>query len=402
MVEVKTLEELNEANVEHAQIVITDNINVESPITLATGLQLEGKARSIEITGNGQLITLTANNALKNLTLRTKKHEDAVSFQSQGVNGDFKLEHVTTYGAINLTADDASDDIRVEITDVDVVEADVTHKSEGPSGFGVTVIQGGLTVWNRTPQIRFDTQITDVSIGRDGEPVNGSGVFVSGTKEAKIHANLITTKDVYTHGLLKQGVADRISGGVFTVSNAHVERVENHGITKTYGFNDMVLDNWGAVKEWIVQNDVLSEGTSGIGFVNFGHIQLLDIQAPIMTKGTGARGINNYDGTIKELHLKRIETHGDGAVGIQISKPVGQITVHENVETYGGTGESLVKGVIKELSAIGISILDGAEVEGLEVKGNVYTYGKEIAPVQNEGVVKNGLNIHGEAANKFE
>lgn len=144
MVEVKTLEELNEANVEHAQIVITDNINVESPITLATGVQLEGKARSIEITGNGQLITLTANNALKNLTLRTKKHEDAVSFQSQGVNGDFKLEHVTTYGAINLTADDASDDIRVEITDVDVVEADVTHKSEGPSGFGVTVIQGGL------------------------------------------------------------------------------------------------------------------------------------------------------------------------------------------------------------------------------------------------------------------
>ncbi|MCO4358658.1 hypothetical protein MTQ96_00830 [Staphylococcus agnetis] len=47
MVEVKTLEELNEANVEHAQIVITDNINVESPITLATGVQLEGKARSI-------------------------------------------------------------------------------------------------------------------------------------------------------------------------------------------------------------------------------------------------------------------------------------------------------------------------------------------------------------------
>ncbi|MGV3277019.1 hypothetical protein [Staphylococcus hyicus] len=213
---------------------------MESPITLATGVQLEGKDRSIEITGHGQLIILTANNALKNLTLRTKKHEDAVSFQSQGVNGDFKFEHVTTYGAINLTADDASDDICVEITDVDVVAADVTHKSEGPSGFGVTVIQGGLTVWNRTPQIRFDTQITDVSIGQDSEPVNGSGVFVSGTKEAKIHANLFTTKDVYTHGLLKQGVADRISGGVFTVSNAHVERVENHGITKTYGFNDMV------------------------------------------------------------------------------------------------------------------------------------------------------------------
>lgn len=38
MVEVKTLQELNEANVDHAQILITENINVESPITLATGV----------------------------------------------------------------------------------------------------------------------------------------------------------------------------------------------------------------------------------------------------------------------------------------------------------------------------------------------------------------------------
>lgn len=402
MVKVSNFQELKEANIADNSITVSENIQLEEPIVLESGVQLEGESSSFELTGTGKLIVLTENNTLKNITLRTNKNEDAVSFKEQGIKGQFTLENVTTYGSVCLTADDAAGNIRIDITDVDVVEANVTHKSEGPTGFGVTVIQGGLTVWNRTPDIRFDTEIKDVTIGRDGEPVNGSGVFVSGTDEAPIYSKLITTKDVYTNGLLTQGVADRISAGVFTVTNARVDRVENRGITKTYGFNDMVLDNWGAVKEWVVQNDVLSEGTSGIGFVNFGNIHLLDIQAPIITSNTGARGINNYDGTIKELYLKSIETHGDGAVGIQISKPVGKVTVHENIETYGGTGESLVKGVIKELSAIGISILDGAEVEGLDVKGNVYTYGKNITPVQNEGTVKSGLNISGESANKYE
>lgn len=211
---------------------------------------------------------------------------------------------------------------------------------------------------------------------------------------------MISTKNIYTDGLLAEGTFDQISGGVFTVLNAHVDRVENKGITKTYGFNDMVLDNWGDVKEWLVLDEVLSEATSAIGFVNFGYIEKLDIQAPIKTKGTGARGINNYDGTIENLELKSIETKGDGAIGIQISKPMGNIKVHGDIITYGGTGESLVKGEIKQLSAIGISILDGAKVKSLEVKGNVYTYGKDIAPIENQGEILNGIKILGEAGNK--
>lgn len=281
-----------------------------------------------------------------------------------------------------------------------MIDADVTHKKEGPEGYGVTVIQGAFTVWNQAPNIQFNTQIKDVSVGEEGKPVNGSGVFVSGTDDAAIYSNLITTKNIYTNGLLEQGTFDRISGGVFTVTNAHVDRVENHGITKTYGFNDMVLDNWGDVQEWIVQGEVLSEGTSAIGFVNFGYIKKLDIQAPIKTVGTGARGINNYDGTIENLSLQSIETQGDGAIGIQISKPVGKITVYQDIITHGGTGESLVKGEIKQLSAIGISILEGAEVERLEVKGNVYTHGQDISPIQNEGYVRNGLSVRGETLNK--
>lgn len=402
MIEVRDLKELKANNKDQMEIIVTENIFLTEPLILQPGVSLKGANSLIEIAGETQLIGLTRNNALEDITLKTKKEKDAIFFSSNDVEGVFNLKNVTTYGAIALISKDAQNYIAVNIDTVNIIEADVTHKQEGPQGYGVTVIQGALTIWNQTPNIRFETEIKDVSIGQDNNPVNGSGVFVSGTDEAKIYANLITTNHVYTNGLLPEGTFDRISGGVFTVSNAYVDRVENKGITKTYGFNDMVLDNWGDVQEWVVRDEVLSEGTSAIGFVNFGMIQKLDIQAPIKTKGTGARGINNYDGTIKNLELNLIETKGDGAIGIQISKPMGNIKVHHDIITHGGTGESLVKGEIQELSAIGISILDGAEVESLEVKGNVYTYGKDITPIQNEGKVLNGLTIVGEALNKFK
>lgn len=400
MVEVRDLKALKENNKEKREIIISENIVLTEPLILEPYVSLKGKNSSIEISGENQLIGLTKNNTIKDIRLKTNKKGDAIFFNPKHVEGVFDLKNITTHGAIALISNNAKNDIEVNIENINIVEADVTYKKEGPRGYGVTVIQGALTVWNQTPNIRFNTEIKGVSIGEENNPVNGSGVFVSGTDDAKIYSNLITTNKVYTNGLLTQGTSDRISGGVFVVSNAYVDRVENQGVTKTYGFNDMVLDNWGEVEEWIVKDEVQSEGTSAIGFVNFGKIKKLNIQAPIKTKGTGARGINNYDGTIENLDLNFIETRGDGAIGIQISKPMGNIVVHNDIVTYGGTGESLVKGEIQELSAVGISILDGAEVESIEVKGNVYTYGEDISPIENEGKVLNGLKILGEALNK--
>lgn len=400
MVEVKDLKELKENNKAQVEIVILENIFLTEPLILQPDVSLRGKNSSVHISGETQLIGLTKNNIIKDMTLKTNKDKEAIFFNPKDTEGTFDLKNITAYGAISLISNNAKNDIEVNIENVNIIEADLTHKKEGPQEYGVTVIQGALTIWNQTPNIHFNTEIKDVSIGQENNPVNGSGVFVSGTNDAKIYSNLITTNNIYTNGLLAEGTFDRISGGVFTVLNSYVDRVENKGITKTYGFNDMVLDNWGEVKEWVVRDEVLSEGTSAIGFVNFGYIKKLDIQAPIKTKGTGARGINNYDGTIENLELNSIETKGDGAIGIQISKPMGDIIVHNDIITYGATGESLVKGEIKELSAVGISILDGAEVQSLEVKGNVYTYGKDISPIENEGKVLKGLNILGETLNK--
>jgi hypothetical protein len=149
---------------------------------------------------------------------------------------------------------------------------------------------------------------------------------------------------VYSHGGIAPGAPDRISGGVFVVHGAYVDLVRNRGPVMTYGANDMVLDNWGMVDRWVADDKITSHGPSGIGFVNFGTVNMLAVDAPIETFGQGARGFNVYTGTVNSAQFERIVTHADGAVGIQISRPVGRIKVRRGIETFGGAGDSLVKG----------------------------------------------------------
>jgi hypothetical protein len=81
----------------------------------------------------------------------------------------------------------------------------------------------------------------------------------------------------------------------------------------------MVLDNWGVVDRWIADEKITSHGPSGIGFVNFGIVRELKVNAPIETFGQGARGFNVYTGTVDLAEFDRVVTHADGAVGIQIA-----------------------------------------------------------------------------------
>ena len=82
----------------------------------------------------------------------------------------------------------------------------------------------------------------------------------------------------------------------------------------------MVLDNWGSVGRWIADDKVTSYGPSGIGFVNFGIVDLLQVNAPIETFGQGSRGFNVYTGTVNSAEFERVVTHADGAVGILWSR----------------------------------------------------------------------------------
>ncbi len=140
----------------------------------------------------------------------------------------------------------------------------------------------------------------------------------------------------------------------------------------------MVLDNWGNVRLWLARQSVVSHGTSGIGFVNFGELQTLIIQGDLATYGEGARGFNLYDGTLAYAEFKSITTHGDGLIGIQTSKPFGNILVLGDVITKGGRGNSLVRGVVVQLDAHALSLKPGTSGKEIIVLGQVEAQGEEI------------------------
>jgi hypothetical protein len=164
--------------------------------------------------------------------------------------------------------------------------------------------------------------------------------------------------------------------------------VRKLGIPTAYGANDMALDNWGIVDRWIAEEKITTVGVSGIGFVNFGTIRDLRIAAPIETFGVGARGFNVYAGTVERADFDRIVTHGDGAVGVQISQPIGTLAVRRGLETFGGTGPPLVKGVVQNLPAVALSIKPGGSAQVVKIEGGLRSHGRGIAPLEQQGTVE--------------
>jgi hypothetical protein len=77
-----------------------------------------------------------------------------------------------------------------------------------------------------------------------------------------------------------------------------------------------------------------------VGFVNFGRIDELIAHAPIETFGV-ASGFNVYTGSLRNGEFDRIITHADGAVGVQISQPVGRLIFRLGIETHGAIGHLL-------------------------------------------------------------
>ena len=211
----------------------------------------------------------------------------------------------------------------------------------------------------------------------------------------RLEIERLTTGEVNSTGLLPFGTADFITGGVFVLYGCKVAELINKAPCRTYGVNDMVLDNWGTVERWTAQDVIESYGPSGIGFVNFGTVNDFHAEAPIRTYGLGARGFNQYDGTVKSLRFDSIETFGDGSIGIQISKPVGRIVIDRDVRTHGGTGPSLVKGVLSTLAAEAFSLKPSGDVERFEVGGDIVTEGDKVDAFTVDGGSVRAVEIKG-------
>ena len=360
-------------------------------ITLPPGVRLRGGTLKFGAKG----LRLTSDNEVEGVTVLTADHEVAILNDTSATDlGTLTLRDVRTTGQVLLLADDAVRAGHVLVEGLQVDRADVRGRVERPGAFGVEALQGAFTLWNRQPDpdVVITAELRDIAAGSVDAPIRGSGVFVGGHRVADVtggtvRVSLLRTGEIHTDGGIPPGTPDLISGGVFVISGAMVEEVVNSGAVTTNGQNDMVLDNWGAVTNWTASAPVTSHGPSGIGFVNFGEIDRLDVQAPIETFGTGARGFNLYDGSLRHASFESIATHGDGSVGVQVSKPLPILEISGDLSTEGGEGQSLVKGVQVVLKAIALSIKPGADVETITVGGQARTSGDNVITVEIDGNV---------------
>jgi hypothetical protein len=376
------------------RVVVSGRLTGAPYLRLAAGQSLSGAAAdsAIAFADDSDGVQISADNGIHNLHLDASPPKRAI-FNDTSVPalGRIELHCVTTRGRVQILARDRVRSGHVDVHGLDIVTADARAETERPHGYGVHVLQGAFTLWNMQPdaEVAISADLVGISAGRDGAPVRGSGVFVGGAGDAggRLIVRRLETGAVYSDGGIAPGTPDCIAGGVFLVYGAFADSTHNRGPVTTYGANDMVLDNWGTADRWIADDKITSHGPSGIGFVNFGTVNVLQIDAPIETFGQGARGFNVYAGTVNTAEFERVVTHGDGAVGIQISQPVGQIKVRRGIETYGGTGDSLVKGVVVKLSAVALSVKPGGSARKIAIAGGVITHGEGVSPLELHGAI---------------
>jgi hypothetical protein len=376
-----------------ARIRIDGTIQGLGTLHLPAGVALEGGTLVFGARG----VVLGPDAALEGVEVLCPEHEVAVT-NDVGVEdlGTLALVGVRARGQVLLRAAGAVRRGAIIVSDLLVMAADLRGRLERPHGFGVDAMQGAVTVWNQQPDpaAELRAQLTGVSAGTDRTPVRGSGVFVGGHRDdegnpvgGRVDVSVLRTSTIVTDGGIPVGTPDLISGGVFVQSGARVRSVVNDGPVTTFGANDMALDNWGRVDEWTANAPVTTRGASGIGFVNFGRLGRLDVRGPIETFGVGARGFNLYDGELASASFHSIVTHADGAVGVQVARPMPKLTVRGDVRTEGGRGHSLVRGEQVELEAIALSVKTGGSIGEATVGGRLETRGDRVVTVELNGTV---------------
>jgi hypothetical protein len=376
------------------KIVVSGRLSNVPSLRLSPGQTLCGAADDSKLAFMDGVdgIELTSGNGIHNIHLCANQERRAIFNDTTVASlGRTTLRGVTTNGRVQILARNKVRGGHVEVNGLDIMAADARAESERPHGYGVSVLHGAFTLWNmqRDADVALSADLVGISAGREGAPVRGGGILVCGTADGsgRLIVRRLETGAVHSDGGIAPGTPDCISGGVFVAHGAFADGVCNRGPVTTYGANDMVLDNWGVVDRWIADEKITSHGPSAIGFVNFGSINLLQVNAPIETFGQGARGFNVYAGTVRSAEFERIITHADGAVGIQISQPIGDIKVNRGVETYGGTGDSLVKGAVVKLAAVALSLRPGAKARSIDIAGGLVAHGDGVSALELDGVV---------------
>jgi hypothetical protein len=99
------------------------------------------------------------------------------------------------------------------------------------------------------------------------------------------------------------------------------------------------------VKSRAAKDAVTTRGPSGIGFVNFGELDRLDLQGPSRTFGAGAPGIQRLRRLLAPRLVRQYRNRRGRAVGVQASRLLPILEIAGDLRTQGVEGQSLVNGV---------------------------------------------------------
>jgi hypothetical protein len=267
---VSSVRELLAANNDPAvqAIIVSQDLSNVPTICLMPGKSLLGLANdrpALQFASETDGICLSTDNTVMDLALIAASDRRAI-WNDESVNsfGRLTLRRVNTAGRVRILARGNIRSGHVVVEGLDIASADARAEKDRPHEYGVDVLQGAFTLWNMQadPDVVITADLIDLSAGRFGAPVLGSGIFVSGAGETggRLELQHLRTGSVYNDGRIETGTPSLISGGVFVVYGARVNLVENAGPITTYGPNDMALDNWGVVDRWISRDKVTTFG----------------------------------------------------------------------------------------------------------------------------------------------
>ncbi|MFL6108081.1 MAG: hypothetical protein ACJ72L_14055 [Marmoricola sp.] len=378
-------------------IVVKGSIVDASTIELGPGQTLSGStaSSSVAFLPGVDGVEISRDNSIRNLRLTADKTQRAVFNDTQLTTmGAVGIAAVHTIGQVQLLAKDNLKAGNVTVNGLDVEAAD-TSPRYGLVGvfFGspLEAMQGAFTLWNSQsdPSAVLTADLHGISVGRPGAPVTGSGVFLAGgfplqvdssnvasfgdilhqqsinPTHGSVKVNSLTTGSVYTQGssvFVRNGaVAGSIA--VFDGPSAPIATsLDVQGSVSTAGLTNGAINVYSDLKALNVSGDITSTGPNGFGVVTWPHIGSINVAGKLETFGLGARGFNAYAGQVNSASFGQIVTHGDGAVAVDVFRPLGKLVVKNGIQTTGGSGLSLVLGQLKQLqaSAIGAAELVGS------------------------------------------
>jgi hypothetical protein len=261
---VSSASELVDAIASAGEVRLTSSVDMVPTLRLAAGRPVGGKPGTSLAFADGQDgLVLSSDNTIEGSRIVADADRRAIlNDDSVGSLGSLHLIDVTTVGQVQIVASGAVRAGHVSIEGLHVEAADTRDRSELPAAYGVQALQGVVMVWNlqADPVVEITADIVGVSCGSPDAPVRGSGVMVGGASDAsgRMTVSRLHTGAVYSDGGLPAGIANRICGGVFVLYGANVASVRNSGPVTTFGVNDMVLDSWGMVDEWVAEAPITS------------------------------------------------------------------------------------------------------------------------------------------------